>query len=106
MHNDRAEQTAGGGTKSAVGTQRTPRSVPRYRFVATAVGAGVSSGTRLPAGTSEVSIHGCYIDTLKPLPDAALVRLRIIKDDRVFETPGRVRYFHSGVGMGTVFIDT
>src|SRR2546426_730551 len=67
MHNDRAEQTAGGGTKSAVGTQRTPRSVPRYRFVATAVVAGVSSGTRLPARTSQVSHNGWFIRTLKPV---------------------------------------
>src|SRR5207245_8261207 len=106
MHNDRAEQTAGGGTKSAVGTQRTPRSVPRYRFVATAVVTELSSGTRLPARTSELSINGCYIDTLNPFPDAALVRLRIIKDDRVFETPGRVLYCHPGFGMGIVFIDS
>ena len=106
MHNDRAEQTAGGGTKSAVGTQRTPRSVPRYRFIATAVVTELSSGTRLPARTSELSINGCYIDTLNPFPDAALVRLRIIKDDRVFETPGRVLYCHPGFGMGIVFIDS
>src|SRR2546425_12902557 len=102
MHNDRAEQTAGGGTKSAVGTQRTPRSVPRYRFVATAVGAGVSSGNRLPARNPQVSIHGRYIDTFNPFPYAALRRLRIIKDDPVFETPGPVLYFHPGVRLGIV----
>ncbi len=106
MHNDPAEQTAGGATKSAVGSQRTPRSVPRYRFIATVVVTEPSSGTRLPAKTSELSINGCYIDTLNPFPEATLVRLRIIKDDGVFETPGRVLYCHPGFGMGIVFIDS
>jgi len=106
MHNDPAEQTAGGATKSAVGSQRAPRAVPRYRFIATAVVTELSSGTRLPARTSELSINGCYIDTLNPFPEATLVRLRIIKDDGVFETPGRVLYCHPGFGMGIVFTDS
>src|SRR3989442_3192890 len=105
MHNDRAEQTAGGGTKSAVGTQRTPRSVPRYRFVATAVVTELSPGTRPPARTSELSINGCYLGTLNPFPDAAPLRLRIIKDDRVFYTPRPVCYSHPRFGIGIVFID-
>jgi len=77
-----------------------------YRFIATVVVTEPSSGTRLPAKTSELSINGCYIDTLNPFPEATLVRLRIIKDDGVFETPGRVLYCHPGFGMGIVFIDS
>lgn len=106
MHNDPAEQTGGGATKSAVGSQRTPRTVPRYRFIATVVATEVSSGTRLPARTSELSINGCYIDTLNPFPEATLVRLRIMKDDGVFETLARVLYCHPGFGMGIVFTDS
>src|SRR3989442_7281966 len=105
MHNDRAEQTAGGGTKSAVGTQRTPRSVPRYRFVATAVVTGLSSGTRLPARTSELSINRWYIDTLNPFPDAGPVCLPNIQDDPLFQDPGPRVYCPPGVCIGIVFID-
>src|SRR5712692_6308714 len=41
------------------------RGVPRYRFMARAVVTELSSGTRLPARTSELGLNGCYIDTLE-----------------------------------------
>jgi len=82
------------------------RSVPRYRFMARAIVTELSSGTRLPARTSELGLNGCYIDTLELFPVGTLVHLRILKDNGVFETSGRVLYCHLGIGMGIVFVDS
>src|SRR5437660_3770446 len=59
------------------------RSVPRYRFMARAIVTELSSGTRLPARTSELGLNGCYIDTLELFPVGALVHLRIQGQRRV-----------------------
>lgn len=81
------------------------RGVPRYRFVTTVVVTESSSGTRLPARTSELGLNGCYIDTLEPFPVGTSVRMRIFKDREVFESAGRVLYSHPGIGMGILFVD-
>ena len=85
------------------------RSVPRYRFIATAVVTELSPWTRLPrlsVRTFELGLNGCYIDTIEVFPVGTLVHLRILKDNVVFETPGRVVCRHLGIGMGVVFIDS
>src|SRR5437879_12545033 len=64
----------------------------------------LSSGTRLPARTSELGLNGCYIDTLELFPVGTLVQLRILKDNGVFETSGKVLYCHPGIGMGLVLV--
>ncbi len=79
------------------------RAVPRYPFVATAVVTELRSEARLPARTSELSIHGCYIDTLNPFPAGTDVRVKIIHGNRTFETPAQVVYIHPGYGMGLLF---
>jgi len=74
--------------------------------MARAIVTELSSGTRLPARTSELGLNGCYIDTLELFPVGTLVHLRILKDNGVFETSGRVLYCHPGIGMGIVFVDS
>src|SRR2546422_9130392 len=81
------------------------RSVPGYRFMARAMFTELSSGTRLAARTSELGLNGCYIDTLELFPIGTLVHLRILKDNGVFGTSGKVLYCHPGIGMGIVFVD-
>jgi hypothetical protein len=65
----------------------------------------LSVKTRLSVRTSELSIGGCYIDTLNPFPEGTAVKVRIIRDEGVFETNGKVIYSHSRVGMGISFIE-
>ncbi len=45
---------------------RIKRTVLRYPFTAEVEVAGVSNGLRLPARISDLSVRGCYIDTLNP----------------------------------------
>ena len=44
------------------------RRMPRVPFVASAELLEVDTGTRMNAQVSELSLHGCYVDTLNPLP--------------------------------------
>jgi hypothetical protein len=81
------------------------RSVRRCAFVASAEVIELSLKTRLSVRTSELSIGGCYIDTLNPFPEGTAVKVRIIRDEGVFETNGKVIYSHSRVGMGISFIE-
>ena len=108
MREDRTKRTARGATPTN-GRDAQPdkkRSVRRCPFVASAEVTDVSSGTKLSARTSELGVGGCYVETLNPFPDGALVHLRILKDAGVFETKAKVVYCHENCGMGLSFRDT
>jgi hypothetical protein len=81
------------------------RSVKRCPLVASAEISDLSSDTQLTARTSELSIGGCYIDTLNPFPQGALIQLRIIRDNGAFEAKGKVIYSHERLGMGVAFTE-
>ena len=53
--------------------------------------------------TSDISLTGCYIDSLNPIPKGSEIRLRITHNDEVFEAVGRVVYVSYALGMGVTF---
>ena len=81
------------------------RSTPRAPFVASAELLEVDTGTRMNAQVSELSLHGCYVDTLNPLPKGTSVYVKIFTDEYFFETPGIVVYCRPHLGMGLAFHD-
>ncbi|HEX4002482.1 MAG TPA: PilZ domain-containing protein [Candidatus Acidoferrales bacterium] len=81
------------------------RTVKRCAFVATAEVVELSSKTRLSARTSELGLGGCYVDAFNPFPDGALVEVRIVRDQGVFEAKARVAYAHASFGMGLAFTE-
>jgi hypothetical protein len=83
----------------------TKRAVRRCPFVASAEVVELSSKTRLSARTSELGLGGCYVDAFNPFPEGALVELRIVRDQGVFETKARVAYTHASFGMGLAFTE-
>lgn len=90
-------------TRLAEESFRIKRTVPRYPFIAEVEVAGVSSGMRLAARISDLSVRGCYIDTLNPFNVQTEVRLLIRHGDRSTELSGKVIYVHPGFGMGILF---
>jgi hypothetical protein len=84
-------------------THAKTRAVRRCAFVASAEVIEPASDTRISARTSELGLGGCYIETLNPLPDATMVRVRILRDQGVFEAEAKVVYTHSSFGMGLAF---
>lgn len=93
-------------------TQRTKplraakqRAVRRCALVASVEVTELRTGALLSARISELGVGGCYVDALNPFPEGALVALRILRDQGVFETKATVVYCDSRFGMGLAFIE-
>ncbi len=79
------------------------RGAARYPLIVAAEVTERNGGNPLHGRTSDVSRSGCYIDTLKPMPVASLVQLRLRHGDAVFAAAARVMYVCPGLGMGVMF---
>jgi hypothetical protein len=79
------------------------RCEPRYPFIAAAELVEEDSGARLDSRISDLSLNGCYVDTVNPLPDGTLVRLRIFTETHSFEAPATVVHSQAFMGMGVKF---
>jgi len=82
---------------------RERRDAPRYPFVAPAEVVDARAGARISARTSDLSLRGCHVDTLNPFPLGATLRLRIHKDNQIFDARASVASSHTGSGMGLLF---
>ncbi len=88
----------------AEGLYPKSREVPRFALMAEADVREVGGGSnRLHMRISEISAHGCYVDTLNPLPLSTIVQLYIDHNGVKCTLPGKVIYIHSGFGMGVMF---
>jgi hypothetical protein len=83
--------------------EQIERCEPRYAFIADAELLEESSGARMSSRTSDLSLNGCYVDTINPLPDGTLVHLRIFTETHAFEAPATVVYSQAFLGMGMKF---
>src|SRR5437868_11407042 len=81
------------------------RSVRRCPLVASAEVTELHSVALLSARTSELGLGGCYVDALNPFPEGTLVGLRILRDQGVFQTKGKVVYCDPRFGMGLAFTE-
>jgi hypothetical protein len=85
--------------------QRERRIAARSLFVAPVEVVDMRSGSRVEARTSDLSMQGCYVDTLNPLPIDSAVRVQIQRDAQVLDVLATVSARHLGSGMGLVFAD-
>ena len=85
---------------------RERRRDPRYSLVAEARITDVGSSTEIKLRTSDLSVTGCYLDTVSPLLNGTDIVVKISRDDGLFEATGKVVYVHPGMGMGVRFTDT
>jgi hypothetical protein len=81
------------------------RAAPRFAKVLAAEVVEFPSGTKLNARTADISLTGCYIDTLNPIPSGSRVRVRITHHQEVFQAIGRVVYVSPGLGIGIAFVN-
>jgi hypothetical protein len=81
------------------------RAVLRCALVASAEVTELVAGAQLKARTSELGLGGCYVDTLNPFPQGTLIRLRILRDNGLFETQAKVVYSDVRFGMGLAFTE-
>ena len=55
------------------------------------------------AGVSDISVHGCYVDVMYPLPAGTKVSLALNISDVVIRSTGLVCTSHPALGMGVRF---
>lgn len=79
------------------------RQTPRFPFVAAAEVLEENTGSRMSTRISDLSLAGCYVDTINPLPDGTPVQLKISTASQMFEAPATVIYSHTHLGMGLRF---
>ncbi len=57
----------------------------------------------MSARVSELSLRGCYLDTLNPFPEGTQIRLVIFHGGVTFTVHANVVYPQPNMGMGVVF---
>lgn len=84
---------------------REIRRTPRYAFIAVAELVDMKSGGRLSARVAELSLYGCYVDTLNTLAVGDDVGIKIFAESECFEANAKVIYAHPNLGMGLAFLE-
>jgi hypothetical protein len=76
----------------------------RFPFSATVEVVDSKTETKITGRTSDLSLGGCYVDTLSPFPVGTEAKIRIIRGNEAFEAQVRVVYSLVGMGMGLAFV--
>jgi len=79
------------------------RRTVRYAFIATAEVYELRSQTRVTGRCSDLSMGGCYVDTLAPFAIDSPLRISIQHNSREFRANAVVAYAHPSMGMGIAF---
>ncbi len=95
-HPSRAEETKKGPIPEH-------RLAPRLPFLTEAEVMEPPAGARLKTRLSDLSLSGCYVDTLHPLPVGARIRLRVVRNKIILEALATVIYSEPRLGMGVSF---
>jgi hypothetical protein len=62
------------------------------------------SDVQISGRSSDVSLGGCYVDTLNPFPEGTVIRIRLTKENLSFEANAKVAFSQIGMGMGVAFV--
>jgi PilZ domain len=108
MSDDPAERITSaeeGATRPSLRERRQERRrFPRFPFNADVEVVEVQSGTRIKGRVTDLSLGGCYVDTLSPFLVSTAVHIRIARGAQSFEAQAKVTYMKFGVGMGLAFV--
>jgi hypothetical protein len=78
----------------------------RFAFDAAAeIAAENSPRASVGVRVTELSLHGCYLDTLSPFAVESRVVVKIFHQDEYVEAKGVVIYLKPASGMGVTFRD-
>jgi len=75
----------------------------RQFFIATIELIETAVHERIRARTGDLSMHGCYVDTVNTFPVGSNVRLTIIYNEETFTADGVVAHAKEKLGMGISF---
>ena len=91
------------GPTGAIAASHERRAGKRSPFIAPVEIEEMRTGSRIKARTSDLSMQGCYVDTLNPLPVGSGVRMQIQRSGKILDALATVSSRHAGSGMGLVF---
>jgi hypothetical protein len=92
-----------GGYAGAAWTGGERRRFPRHPCRIEALVAPEGSSLRLPAKVTDISMNGCYLEMLSPLPVNSAVELTLNSSETTLHAHGKVRVSQTGMGMGVSF---
>lgn len=100
-----AETQPGGTALSSfsIASKRDKRRTPRYRCKGSARIQESSNEVATWATFTDISLHGCYIETPAPYGVESFISLKLEVDGLRVEAAGEVRTSFPGVGMGVFF---
>ncbi len=79
------------------------RREPRHFFTATVELLEANVRARIGAQTGDLSMNGCYVDTLNPFPVGSKVKVIINHNEATFTAVGTVMHGEANLGMGISF---
>ena len=81
------------------------RSAQRFPFIAHAELSDAQRTTRLSVRISDLSLTGCYVDMIHPLPAGTDIVLDVSADSGCFQARGRIVYSVPQLGAGVAFLN-
>ena len=76
---------------------------PRFPLTTLVEALEPDSNTQISGRSSDVSLSGCYVDTLSPFPTGTIIRIRLTRENVSFEANAKVVNSQIGMGMGISF---
>ncbi len=90
--------------RQATATASEKRKSPRYRCSGSARLQEIGGPSATWATFTDISMHGCYVETSAPFSAGTLLDLKLDAGGVHVEARGEVRVAYPGVGMGISFI--
>jgi hypothetical protein len=87
----------------ATGAGKERRQFPRHACRIESAVAIEGTSMNVPAKVTDISMSGCYVEMLSPLPVDTLVEVTLNPGDTTFHVHGKVASSQMGMGMGIVF---
>jgi len=88
----------------AEAVSREQRRHVRFPLTAFVEALEPKSNMQISGRSSDVSLGGCYVDTLNPFSEGTLIRIRLTKENVSFEANAKVVFSQIGMGMGVAFL--
>jgi len=95
-----AQSASAQGTTLGSAAPSERRCATRSPFIAPIEMVEMCTGSRIQARTSDLSLQGCYVDTLNPLPVGAAVRLRIHRSGMILDVLAKRQFASRGFWNG------
>jgi hypothetical protein len=82
------------------------RRTPRYPFTGSVEMRQAASEDKITAKVRELSLNGCYVETVSPYPVGTALGVKVFTPTEFFEAQASVIFVDENQGMGLMFRET